>query len=41
MRRGELLDEATYAKITMRHLGESDVPKAAPIIGEEIRALRE
>jgi putative transcriptional regulator len=40
MRRGELLDEAAYAKITMRHLGEN-VPKAEPITGEEIRALRE
>jgi len=41
MRRGELLDEAAYAKITMRHLGENEVPKAEPITGEEIRALRE
>ena len=41
MRRGELLDEAAYAKITMRHLGENEVPKADPITGEEIRALRE
>jgi hypothetical protein len=35
MRRGELLDEAAYAKITMRHLGENEVPKAEPITGEE------
>jgi putative transcriptional regulator len=41
MRRGELLDDAAYAKITMRHLGENEVPKAEPITGEEIRALRE
>lgn len=41
MRRGEILDEATYAKITMRHLGENEMPKAAPITGKEIRALRE
>jgi putative transcriptional regulator len=39
--RCELLDEAAYAKITMRHLGENEVPKAEPITGEEIRALRE
>jgi putative transcriptional regulator len=39
MRRGELLDDAAYAKITMRHLGENEVPKAEPITGEEIRAL--
>jgi len=41
MRRSELLDERTYAKITMRHLGENEVQKAEPITGEEIRALRE
>jgi putative transcriptional regulator len=41
MRRGGLLDKAAYEKITMRHLGENEVPKAAPITGEEIRALRE
>jgi putative transcriptional regulator len=41
MRRGKLLDDAAYAKITMRHLGENEVPKAEPITGEEIRALRE
>jgi putative transcriptional regulator len=25
----------------MRHLGENEVPKAEPITGEEIRAMRE
>jgi putative transcriptional regulator len=41
MRRGGLLDETTYAKITLRHLGDDAAPKAAPISGEEIRAIRE
>jgi putative transcriptional regulator len=40
MRLGALLDEAAYTKITMRHLGENGAPKADPITGDEIRALR-
>jgi putative transcriptional regulator len=41
MRRGDLLDEPTYTKITMRHLGKTGIPKVHPITGAEIRALRE
>jgi putative transcriptional regulator len=41
MRRSGILDRATYAKITMRHFGENGIPKADPITGGEIRALRE
>ena len=36
-----IMDDAAYEKITMRHLGENEMPKAEPITGEEIRALRE
>jgi putative transcriptional regulator len=41
MRRADILDEAAYAKITMRHLGKSGIPKVNPMTGAEIRALRE
>jgi putative transcriptional regulator len=41
MRRVGVLDEATHEKITLRHLGDEPAPAAAPITGEEIRALRE
>lgn len=41
MRQGEFLDEATYAKITMRHLGNKGTPKVDLISGEEIRGLSE
>ncbi len=36
-----IMDDATYEKITLRHLGEKASPTATPISGEEIRALRE
>lgn len=41
MRRADLLDARTYAKITMRHLGKNEIPKVDPMTGAEIRALRE
>jgi putative transcriptional regulator len=36
-----LMDDATYRKITVRHLGEGASHLAQPISPEEIRALRE
>ena len=36
-----LLDRQTYEKITMRHLGQKNIPRVAPISGEQIRAMRE
>ncbi|MDZ5647504.1 helix-turn-helix domain-containing protein [Nitrospirillum sp. BR 11828] len=36
-----LMDEATYRKITVRHLGSNASPMAEPISGEEVRAMRE
>ena len=42
MHRIGVMDDATYEKITLRHLGESaKVPTAAPITAEDIRSLRE
>lgn len=38
---GEIIDEAAYEKITMRHLGKEKHPKMDLITSEEIRALRE
>jgi putative transcriptional regulator len=40
MRQAALLDQATYDKITMRHLGPQDMPKVAPITAGQIRAMR-
>ena len=40
MRKADLLDQATYDKITMRHPG-SYTPKVAPISASQIRAIRE
>ena len=37
----EIIDEISYKKITMRHLGKEKRPKIDPITSEEIRALRE
>lgn len=34
------MDDATYRKITIRHLGAGDLPQAEPINGEQIRSLR-
>jgi putative transcriptional regulator len=36
-----IMDDATYRKITVRHLGERASHLAEPISAEEIRALRE
>jgi putative transcriptional regulator len=36
-----IMDEATYRKITVRHLGKKANRLAAPITPAEIRALRE
>ncbi len=41
MHRIGVMDDATYRKITVRHLGEKANRLAAPISPEEIRALRE
>jgi len=40
-RRLGIMDEATFRKITVRHLGPDVLPTAAPISGEEIRTVRE
>jgi putative transcriptional regulator len=40
MRKADLLDQATYDKITMRHPGPH-TPKVALITAEQIRAMRE
>ena len=36
-----VMDDATYRKITIRHLGPEALSTAEPISGEEIRTLRE
>lgn len=36
-----VMDDATYRKITIRHLGPQTLSTAEPISGEEIRTLRE
>jgi putative transcriptional regulator len=36
-----IMDDATYRKITVRHLGDKTLTTAEPISGEEIRTLRE
>jgi len=41
MRKIGLIDRASHEKITLRHLGASEVRKAAPITGPQIRAMRE
>jgi len=41
MRRIGLMDAATHAKITMRHLGDKAGVLAEPITGDDIRKLRE
>jgi putative transcriptional regulator len=41
MRRLGLMDGATHAKITLRHLSSSPCPTTEPITAEEIRELRE
>ena len=41
MRQVGLLDEAAYAKITMRHLGAKEKVEGEPLTGKDIRAMRE
>lgn len=41
MQRIGVMDDATYHKITIRHLGPEALSTAEPISGEEIRTLRE
>ena len=36
-----IMDDATYEKITLRHLGERVARTADPMSGDEIRSLRE
>lgn len=36
-----IMDDATYRKITIRHLGKDPLSTANPISGEEIRSIRE
>ncbi len=41
MHRVGIMDDSTYQKITVRHLGNKPLSTADPISGEEIRMLRE
>ncbi len=41
MHRIGVMDDVTYHKITIRHLGPQALSTAEPISGEEIRTLRE
>ncbi|PZA10261.1 transcriptional regulator [Rhodopseudomonas palustris] len=41
MRRSGLMDKASHDKITVRHLGEADLPALRPISGAQIKAMRE
>lgn len=41
MHRAGAIDDATYSKITVRHLGPEAPPTASPITPEEIRSVRE
>lgn len=36
-----IMDDATYRKITLRHLGKEPLSVADPISGPEIRSIRE
>jgi putative transcriptional regulator len=40
-RRLGIMDELSFRKITVRHLGPDALPTAAPISGDEIRNVRE
>ncbi len=40
-RRLGIMDEPSFRKITLRHLGPDAPPTAAPISGDEIRKVRE
>ena len=39
--KGGILDDATYARITMRHRGAEPIAQRAPMSGEDVRAMRE
>lgn len=41
MHRLGIMDDASYQKITARHLGPDALPIAAPLTGAEVRAVRE
>ncbi len=41
MRKAGVLDESSYGKITMRHLGVEDKNVAEALTGDQIRAMRE
>ena len=41
MHRAGIINDATFRKITVRHLGPQAPPTAAPISGDEIRLVRE
>lgn len=41
MHRAGVMDAATHAKITLRHLGDTGTTMSEPITGDEIRKLRE
>jgi putative transcriptional regulator len=41
MRRVGIMDDATHAKITLRHLGDKADTVTEPMTGEDIRRLRE
>ena len=41
MRQVGILDDATYSKMTMRHLRAEEKAKLQPLTGEEIRSMRE
>lgn len=41
MHRLGIMDDATYRKITIRHMGDRTLPTAEPISAEDIRAARE
>jgi putative transcriptional regulator len=40
-RRLGMMDEPTFRKITVRHLGADALPTGEPISGEQIRSVRE
>jgi putative transcriptional regulator len=41
MHRSGIMDDESYRKITIRHLGIDPMPASKPVSGEEIRSLRE
>jgi putative transcriptional regulator len=41
MKQVGIMDETTYMKITMRHLGVKEAAELRPLTGNDIRAIRE